>query len=155
MAASTDRLLARLRADDLTWAEVPALVAEAAAEIERLQTALVWLYGNADEYSQLLRRVVEWTRADRAERGDGPAGGYTSRVEHAERLQQLGLQLLDASRQQHAALGLALKALPDTRTGGPCGTGYRYCWDESTTDEQDWVKEVRAQIRALTDALKS
>lgn len=49
-------------------------------------------------------------------------------------------------RRVEAALKVALTALPDSRTGGPEGTGYRWLWDECTEAEQAWVKQVRAEI---------
>jgi hypothetical protein len=50
------------------------------------------------------------------------------------------------------ALTLALSALPDSETAGPDGTGYRWAWDELTTEEQAWVKAIRLKIRALVPA---
>ena len=47
------------------------------------------------------------------------------------------------------ALKLALSALPDSDTAGPDATGYKYAWDELSSDEQEWVKDIRRQIAEL------
>lgn len=50
------------------------------------------------------------------------------------------------------ALDLAISALPDSETAGPEGDGYAYAWDELTSGEQAWVKEIRQRIAAKLDA---
>lgn len=50
------------------------------------------------------------------------------------------------------AIGLAVSALPDSPTAGPDGIGYTYAWYDCEADEQDWVKSIRQQIAALTEA---
>jgi len=53
------------------------------------------------------------------------------------------------------ALERALRALPDTSTGGPEGDGYRYVWDACTGDEQEWVQSERAFIRAVLEEVRA
>lgn len=50
---------------------------------------------------------------------------------------------------------MLLAALPDSTNAGPDGTGYKYAWNELDSDEQDWVKQVRADVRAALDAARA
>jgi hypothetical protein len=52
------------------------------------------------------------------------------------------------------ALEKALTALPDSETAGPEGTGYAYAWDECKVDEQEWVQQIRADVRAAMERAK-
>jgi hypothetical protein len=57
--------------------------------------------------------------------------------------------MTDEERKLRKAVEVLIGALPDSETAGPDGTGYRYAWDELTGDEQEWVKDVRRQVRVL------
>ncbi len=96
-------------AGKLRSAEARATTAE--RERDAAERRLLWAQGSSEELDDLCRSIVSWTECDRHERGPGPAGGYSARVEKAHRLFDLAIAL----REAHARLQRELDATRETK----------------------------------------
>ena len=90
--------------------------------------------GQMGDTQDLVARLRAWVADERL--GDG-------------QLLRDTIALIEAQRQ---ALQAARNAMPDSETAGPDGNGFRYAWDDCTSDEQEWVKAVAAEVEAALTA---